>query len=60
MKSKLAIAREALKEIVNPIQFMRDRLRADERLNGMMAIQISNNPNYLKEIARKALARLRK
>jgi hypothetical protein len=47
--------KEGLKEIVSPILFMQDRLQEGEKLNGMMAIQLSEDPNYLKEIAKKVL-----
>lgn len=49
--------RAALREIRDPISGMRARMNvADgEALNGPMAIGLSNNPNYLKEIARAAL-----
>jgi uncharacterized protein YicC (UPF0701 family) len=48
-------AKEALEEIVNPIKFMRDRLKEGEQLNGMFAVQLSNDASHLKEIAQIAL-----
>lgn len=47
---------EALKEIENPISYMRGRLRGDERLDGVQAIVLANNAAYLREIARTAIA----
>ena len=47
--------REALERIANPIAYMERNLKEDERLNGMMAIQISNNAEYLKGIAEAAI-----
>jgi len=47
--------REALERIANPIAYMERNLKEDERLNGMMAIQISNNAEYLKGIADAAI-----
>lgn len=46
----------ALKEIESPISFMQDRLQEGEKLNGMMAIELSKDHNYLKGIARKVLS----
>ncbi|TBG78573.1 hypothetical protein ELG76_03945 [Rhizobium leguminosarum] len=55
---ELSRLRAALREILDPISGMRARMNvADgEALNGPMAIGLSNNPNYLKEIARAALS----
>ena len=47
--------REALKNIANPIAYMESRLQEGERLNGMMALQLGNSPEYLKGIAEQAL-----
>ena len=47
---------EALKEISDPIAYMRARLKPGEVLNGQMANSLSNDPNFLKSIAREALA----
>jgi hypothetical protein len=49
--------RDALREIVDPISAMR-QLAADEgaRLDGMMAVTLAKDPEYLKGIARAALA----
>lgn len=49
--------RKALEEIENPIATMQKRAdAAGTRLDGMIANQIANDPNYLKGIARAALA----
>jgi hypothetical protein len=49
--------RAALRVILDPISGMRARMNVPdgEALNGPMAIGLSNNPNYLKQIARAAL-----
>ena len=52
---KLNIAIQALKDIVDPISGIKRTLTLGEQLNGQMAILLSNDPNYLKEIARNAL-----
>lgn len=46
---------EALEEIVNPVKFMRLRLKQDERLDGFYANVLSADPRYLKQIAARAL-----
>jgi hypothetical protein len=51
----LETAISALKEIVEPITYMKKRLEPDERLNGQMAVQMANDPEYLKDIAKKTL-----
>lgn len=45
----------ALEEIVNPIKFMRERLKEGEKLEGTYAVILSQDHNYLKSIAQKAL-----
>ncbi len=47
--------REALKEIINPVKYMQNRLQKGEQLNGPMAIKLANSGSYLREIAEKAL-----
>jgi hypothetical protein len=49
--------RKALEEIVDPIQAMR-QLAADEGtgLDGLMAVTLAKDPEYLKSIARAALS----
>lgn len=49
---------KALQEIVEPIKFLQDRLKEGEQLNGAMAVTLSKDANYLKEIAKKALQNL--
>lgn len=46
---------EALDEIINPIKYMRLRLKEGERLEGMMAVALSKDASHLQSIARKAL-----
>jgi hypothetical protein len=49
----------ALDEIANPIKHMQIRAEADgAQLNGMMAIQIAKDPEYLKQIAARVLNQL--
>lgn len=55
-----SVLRTALEEIVNPIKFMRERLKPDEVLNGLMAVRLSESASYLQEIAKRALARAAK
>ena len=46
----------ALQKIANPIAFMQEEaVKEGAQLNGMMAIQIASDPNYLKNIAQTAL-----
>lgn len=47
--------KEALQEIVYPIDFMRRRLKDGEQLNGLYAMELSNDVWYLKNIAKKSL-----
>lgn len=49
---------EALREIVDPITAMHRNLKDNEQLNGAMAVHLSRDPEYLRGIARKALAQL--
>ena len=49
----------ALQRIINPIKFMTEDAKRDGMLlNGQMAVQLSEDHNYLKQIAKEALARL--
>lgn len=49
--------RAALEEIANPIAAFQRKAKAEgAKVNGSMAVMLSNDPGYLKEIARKALA----
>ena len=47
--------KEALDRIADPIAYMERNLKEGERLDGMMAIHIANNPEYLKKIAEAAI-----
>lgn len=52
--------REALIEIAEPVSFMRKRAEADgHKLNGRMAVSLSDDANFLKSIAREALGESR-
>lgn len=51
---------EALKEIADPVSAMRARLQPDEQLSGSYAVMLSNDPNYLKGIARATLTEAHK
>ena len=55
---KYEIAVQALRDIVDPIGAARRALKEDERLNGQYAYLMSNDANYLKSIAEKALNEL--
>ena len=46
----------ALEEIVDPIKAMKEKLKDGEKLNGLYAVDLSNNANYLKRIAENALS----
>ena len=46
---------EGLNEIANPIKYMKKRLKADEHLNGLVAIHLSEDHNHLKSIAKRTL-----
>lgn len=60
MKSKeLETAKLALKEIINPVHYMQERLQKGESLNGLMAIQLAKDPEYLRNIAKKALEEIK-
>lgn len=47
---------KALERISHPIMHLRTDLKEGEQLNGQYAMQLSNDPEYLKGIAREALA----
>jgi hypothetical protein len=55
LREKLAAAVKALEEIVDPISFIRSRMKEGEQLNGTIAVYFSESPVYLKDIAKKAL-----
>lgn len=55
--SELDRLREALEEIVKPVEFMRRRAdAAGSKLDGFMAITLAKDPEYLRGIARAALS----
>lgn len=49
---------EALKEIENPISYMRQRAEAEGAVLNEMALHLANDPEYLRSIARATLAAL--
>ncbi|RPH39665.1 MAG: hypothetical protein EHM86_07180 [Desulfobulbaceae bacterium] len=55
---KLRIACEALERIAFPIKAIQKHLKEGEQLNGQMAYQLSNDPQFLKDIAKEALNKL--
>lgn len=56
LQSKIEKLTKALDEIVNPIQHMQIRAKEEgAQLNGMMAVQLASDANYLKQIADRAL-----
>lgn len=46
---------EALEEISDPIRFMRERLEEGGQLDGMVAVQLAKDAEYLRGIATAAL-----
>lgn len=49
----------ALQRIINPIKFMAEDAKRDGMLlDGPMAVTLSSDPAFLKQIAKEALARL--
>jgi len=57
--AELKIAAQALKDIVDPIEQMNRELEEGYRLDGQMAHKLSQDPNYLREIAKTALDKLK-
>lgn len=57
-EEKISAAIEALREIVNPIEFMILRLGDDELLDGAGAIRLSKDLYYLRQIAIDCLDRI--
>ena len=55
---KLEIAMQALEDIADPVGAIKRKMNPEERLNGPMAISLSQNHNYLKGIAREALYKI--
>lgn len=56
LTAELAECISALEKIANPISAMKRALPVGATLNGAMATTLSNDPSYLKEIAKAALA----
>lgn len=57
----LMIAIDALAEISNPIQYLQVKAASEgASLNGTIAVQLSNDPGYLKGIAESALNEINK
>jgi hypothetical protein len=56
LRAELAECIAALEKITNPISAMKRALPVGATLNGAMATTLSNDPSYLKEIAKAALA----
>ena len=56
LRAELAECIAALEKIANPISAMKRALPVGATLNRAMATTLSNDPNYLKEIAKAALA----
>ena len=55
---RLEAAQQALEEISNPIPFMRKRAEQEGgKLNGQMAVALSDDANFLKSIAREAIGK---
>ena len=47
--------KEALIKIANPLKWMQDHLKEGETINGMMAIRLCGDANYLSNIAKEVL-----
>lgn len=58
-KDKLRIMEQALRDIVNPIEAMKRDIEDGYELNGLLAYELSNDPNYLKDVASKALREIK-
>lgn len=51
---------EALREIASPIEYMQKRAEQDgAMIDGQMAVRLSNDADYLKSIAAKALSAIK-
>jgi len=55
---KLAIAVQALQDVAYPITKMRRELEEGCQLNGLMAVTLSRDPEYLRTIATDALKKI--
>jgi hypothetical protein len=52
---KLVIAAQALRDIINPIGRMKRTMKPGYDLDALWAVRLSDDPNYLKGIAKDAL-----
>lgn len=57
-QERLGLALQTLRDIVNPIGRMKRELPEGHQLNGMGAVMLSEDPNYLKGLAQDALRRI--
>jgi hypothetical protein len=57
-EKNMNIAIQALRDIAYPIDGLRRQLKVGEQLAGIAAVSLSNDSNYLKQIALKALAEM--
>lgn len=53
--SDLQVTSQALRDILDPISKMIRELKPNEQLNGTYTMKLSEDPNYLKSIAKNAL-----
>lgn len=51
LKAENERLRGALSEIVSPISYMQNRLKEGEQLNGIYAVKLADDANYLRGIA---------
>jgi hypothetical protein len=52
---RIKVLEDALNKIAYPIKYLQSNLKEGEQLNGVMALELADNSNWLKEIAREAL-----
>jgi len=55
MSEREQALRTALEEIVNPVRALRERTPAGYEFDARVALELANNPEYLRGIARAAL-----
>lgn len=55
LRAELAECRAILEKIADPVHAMQRELPEGARLNGAMAVALSNDPNYLKGLAKAGL-----
>lgn len=51
----LLVTSQALRDIIDPVSKMKRELKSNEQLNGVQAVKLSEDHNYLKSIAKNAL-----